>query len=240
MSRAKNSERDGKGPALPTARRSLVENEIYEHATRLFAERGFAGTTLQDIADALGVTRPALYYYVKSKEEILAKLVHEITEASATDLQEIATQTGLRPSERLRRLARATIIRVATNAPRFRLLVKSESELPDGIAQTNLEGRRAVLATITQVIQDGVVAGEFRPVDARTGALGVLGMCNWVAWWYRTGDDIDMIADTLTEMAVSGISRATHRLPQVQGPAGALALLREDIDHLEHLLTGNP
>ena len=55
-----------------TARRELVENEIYEQAIRLFAERGFAGTSLQDIADALGITRPALYYYVKSKDELLA------------------------------------------------------------------------------------------------------------------------------------------------------------------------
>ena len=51
-------------------RRELVENEMYEHAIRLFAERGFAGTSLQDIADAMGVTRPALYYYVKSKDEL--------------------------------------------------------------------------------------------------------------------------------------------------------------------------
>jgi AcrR family transcriptional regulator len=62
------------------ARRELVENEIYEHATRLFAERGFAGTRLQDIADALGITRLALYYYVKSKDELLAKLVTEVTQ----------------------------------------------------------------------------------------------------------------------------------------------------------------
>src|SRR5213079_854717 len=64
----------GKPPGATTARRELVENEIYEIAIRLFAERGFAGTSLQDIADALGITRPALYYYVKSKDELLAKL----------------------------------------------------------------------------------------------------------------------------------------------------------------------
>ena len=58
-----------------STRRELVENEMYEHAARLFAERGFAGTSLQDVADAMGVTRPALYYYVKSKDELLSKLV---------------------------------------------------------------------------------------------------------------------------------------------------------------------
>ena len=76
--------------AASTARRELVENELYEHATRLFAERGFAGTSLQDIADALGITRPALYYYVKSKDELLAKLVTEVTQGPLDELQKIA------------------------------------------------------------------------------------------------------------------------------------------------------
>jgi hypothetical protein len=49
----------------PTARRELVENEMFKQASRLFAERGFAGTNLGDIAEAMGITRPALYYYAK-------------------------------------------------------------------------------------------------------------------------------------------------------------------------------
>ncbi|MER5436873.1 helix-turn-helix domain-containing protein, partial [Streptomyces sp. NPDC002588] len=55
-----------------TARRELIENEMFEQASRLFAERGFAGTNLGDIAEAMGITRPALYYYVKSKDDLLA------------------------------------------------------------------------------------------------------------------------------------------------------------------------
>ncbi|MER5436948.1 helix-turn-helix domain-containing protein, partial [Streptomyces sp. NPDC002588] len=55
-----------------TSRRELVENEMFEQASRLFAERGFAGTNLGDIAEAMGITRPALYYYVKSKDDLLA------------------------------------------------------------------------------------------------------------------------------------------------------------------------
>ena len=78
-----------------TARRELVENEIYEHATRLFAERGFAGTSLQDIADAMGMTRPALYYYVKSKDELLAKLVTEVTDGPRGELTELVARDEL-------------------------------------------------------------------------------------------------------------------------------------------------
>ena len=48
-------------------------------ATNLFAERGFAGTNLQDIAEATGLTRPALYHYFKSKESLLSRLVAELT-----------------------------------------------------------------------------------------------------------------------------------------------------------------
>ena len=59
-----------------TPRRELVENEIYEHATRLFAERGFAGTSLQDIASAVGLLKGSIYYYIKTKEDLLYELVN--------------------------------------------------------------------------------------------------------------------------------------------------------------------
>ena len=140
VDKVKNPERTSKDKSSGTTRRSLVENEIYEHATRLFAEHGFAGTTLQDIAEAVGVTRPALYYYFKSKDAILAKLVHEITQEPATHLQEISARDDLTSSEKLRQLARITATRIATHAERFRLLIKSEGELPDEILTPTSKG----------------------------------------------------------------------------------------------------
>jgi len=68
-------------------------------------------------------------------------------------------------------------------------------------------------------------------------ALGVIGMCNWVAWWFRPGrDSIDAVADQLAEMAVAAVQRADHRIPEDEGPAAALKMLRQDVDHLERLL----
>ena len=227
----------GKPAGATTARRELVENEIYEHAIRLFAERGFAGTSLQDIADALGVTRPALYYYVKSKDELLAKLAADVAGGSAAQITELAGRPGLDAAGRLREIVRLTALRQATQPERFRLLIRSEAELPAELSDAYDTSRRAVLRAVTGVIEEGIRAGRFRPVDARIAALGVIGMWNWVAWWFRPDrDSPDAVADQLADMAIAALQRADHRIPDGEGPAAALKMLRQDIDHLERIL----
>lgn len=220
-----------------TARRELVENELYEHATRLFAERGFAGTSLQDIADALGITRPALYYYVKSKEELLAKLVTEVTNGPLEELTELVAR-DLDPVRKLRGIVETIVGRRARQPERFRLLIRSEAELSAALTEAYDEGRRAVLRTIAGVIEEGVRAGRFRPVDARVAALGVLGMCNWVAWWFHPGgrDSAEAVVEQLADMAVGALQRPDQHVLDGEGPAAALKMLRQDLDHLERIL----
>jgi len=220
-----------------TARRELVENEIYEQAIRLFAERGFAGTSLQDIADALGITRPALYYYVKSKDELLAKLAADVAGGSAAQITDVAGRPELDPVGKIREIARLNVVRVATQPERFRLLIRSEADLPPELSRAYDTSRRAVLKAVTGVIEDGIRAGRFRPVDARVAALAVIGMCNWVAWWFRPGrDSAEAVADELADMAIAALQRADHRIPDGEGPAAALKMLRQDLDHLERIL----
>lgn len=229
--------RGGSREKATTARRELVENELYEHATRLFAERGFAGTSLQDIADALGITRPALYYYVKSKEELLAKLVTEVTNGPLEELTELVAR-DLDPVAKLRGIVEIIVGRRARQPERFRLLIRSEAELPAALTEAYDEGRRAVLKTIAAVIDDGVRAGRFRPVDGRVAALGVLGMCNWVAWWFHPGgrDTADAVVEQLADMAVGALQRPDQHVLDGEGPAAALKMLRQDLDHLERIL----
>jgi AcrR family transcriptional regulator len=227
----------GKPAGATTARRELVENEIYEHAIRLFAERGFAGTSLQDIADALGITRPALYYYVKSKDELLAKLAADVAGGSAAQITELAARPDLDAAGKLREIVRLTALRQATQPERFRLLIRSEAELPAELSDAYDTSRRAVLRTVTDVIEEGIRAGRFRPVDARIAALGVIGMWNWVAWWFRSDrDNADAVAGQLADMAIAALQRADHRIPDGEGPAAALKMLRQDLDHLERII----
>lgn len=236
--RGSQGDRPGTHEDGSTTRRGLVENEIFAHAARLFAERGFAGTSLQDIAEAMGMTRPALYYYVKNKEDLLSRLVAEITQAPATQLAQIA-EAPEDAATRLRRMVHLTAARAATDSVGFRLLLRSESELPDELQAVHEAGRREVLRSVATVIAEGSRSGQFRPVDARVSALALIGMSNWVAWWFDPDGALepDTVAAHIADMAVTSLQREDGRVPESQGPLAALAMLREDLDHLEQLLT---
>jgi AcrR family transcriptional regulator len=165
------------------ARRQIIEHEIIEHAARLFAERGFAGTSVQDIADAMGMSRPTLYYYFKGKDDLLASLVTEVTEGAAAEIRAVARDGAKSATERLRSIARLLASWRAQQPGRFLLLIRSESVLPPDLARVNERAKRSTLRELTKVIEQGIAAGEFRMVDARSAALAVLGICNWVLLW---------------------------------------------------------
>ena len=206
-----------------------------EHATALFAERGFAGTSLQDIADAMGLTRPALYHYVASKDELLGRLVTEITGEPAGILAGINERADLEPAGRLHQMVTASALHQAAAPERFRLMIRSEAELPEPLCEEYERSRRLVLKEFIRVIQDGIDAGAFRPVDPRLAALGIIGMINWIAWWYRPGHDgnSESVAASLADMAVRSVLPERQAPPSCDGAAAAIAALRQNLDYLE-------
>jgi AcrR family transcriptional regulator len=220
-------------------RKVLVESQIVEAATELFAERGFAGTSLQDIADATGLTRPALYHYFSSKEDLLLRLVSAATEGPADDLRGLRLQEDVSRVERLHAMASSIALLQAQHPARFRLLIRSEADLPAALADTYDSGRRSVLREFMALIEEGVQSGEFRAVDPRTAALGIIGLCNWVAWWHKPGSDADdqRIVTELADMAVASVVATDRRETGSTGVARAIELLKQDVAALERLIT---
>lgn len=220
-------------------RRELVEKQILDQATRLFAEKGFASTTLQDVADATGLTRPALYHYVANKDELLSKLFSETTDTPAAVLHEINSRTDLEPTEKLRKMAASIALNQAQSSDRFKLIIRSETDLPEELSRSHQQSRRHVLKEFVVVIESGIRTGEMRPVDPRTAALGIIGMLNWVAWWQQPGDpDSDRaVANQLAEMAIRTVVQDDRSAAVPEGPERAIALIRQDVDYLERLLS---
>ena len=237
MSGIESDESPKQQPRERTVRRGLVEQEIFDRATHLFAERGFAGTNFQDIADAVGLTRPALYHYVKSKDDLLARLLEQFTEDTATGIDTISVRADLTSSDRLRDIVELLARRQGEYATRFRLIIRSEGDLPEPLAVRYAENRRAVLRSLATAIDRGIADGSFRAVDARVAALGILGTVNWVSWWFNAdgSDDLDAICRQLAGTAVAGLLDPIGTQGG-DGPQAAIAAIRGQIDRLERSL----
>ena len=213
-------------------------SEILEHATRLFAERGYDGTTLQDIADAIGITRPGLYNYISSKEQLLAALVRDVSENTAHIVRAVRLRTDLSSVEKLRTVVRALVLQRAGAPERFRVLDRTEAALPEEVAALHLKARREVLAEMRTIIEEGVSQGRVpSPGRAAGGAVGH-GMCNWVAWWFHPGSNhpAEPVADQLAQNAVDMLSYPEGTGPPTTAPHRALQMVRENLDYLERFL----
>jgi AcrR family transcriptional regulator len=213
-------------------------SEIYAQAAALFAQRGFAGTSLQDIADATGFSRQALYHYVKSKSELFEHLVTDITRSPAAELHAINSRDDLDARGKLHAIARALATHRAEHPDSFLLAVRSEANLPDELSEGHREGKRAVLDEIVRAVEAGQRTGEFRQVDATIAALSILGMLNWVAWWYNPEgrESAESIGQQIAELAVAVVACPPGTGGATTDPDAAFAVLRSNLDTLERVV----
>jgi AcrR family transcriptional regulator len=228
----------GRGNGHRNRRGDLVENELYKRAAELFAQRGFAGTTLQDIADAMGTSRTALYYYVKNKDDLLGKLVAEVSQELAGALRAIRRKADLSPEDQLHQMAQTMVSWMASRSVRFRLLILSEQDLPPDLARTHRNAKRTIRDELAAVIAEGVRSGVFRPVDEQVAAYAIVGMCNWTAWWFRPGPDhpTEPVVEQIAEMALHSLRWPDEERHKPEGTAGALARLEAELGSLKRML----
>lgn len=217
-------------------RRSLVTREMLDHATRLFAHQGYETTSLQDVADALGVSRSTLYHYVSRKEDLLAMLVEQMSRGLADSLAALHARTDLSSEGKLRELAESLVRQRAASPDQFRVLDQVESMLPEPLRTQHLQARRDVLAELTGVIEDGITDGTFKPLDARTAALSVLGMCNWVAWWYRPEHDLEPVVRQISRSVADMLVADSATRGRADSARSAVAQARASLDALERLI----
>ncbi|MGE5146373.1 MAG: TetR/AcrR family transcriptional regulator [Candidatus Eiseniibacteriota bacterium] len=218
-----------------SARKTIVAKEVLEQAALLFASKGFAATSLQDVAEAIGLSRPALYYYFPSKNALLAAMVEDVTVAAVTMLAEIRNNVELGPEERLRRAVESLVLWSLERPNRFKVIDRAEELLPPDISATHEAAKRQVLQAMSTLIADGVAAGILRPVEPRMAALSIIGMCNWTAWWWtpKSRHPKEEVATFIGEMAIAALRRVGPNQPSGNRLEDAIELLRSDLDYLE-------
>jgi AcrR family transcriptional regulator len=204
------SSKKSRANGRPAPRREILASEVLERAAHLFAERGFAGTNLKDVADAVGLSRSAIYYYFPSKEALLEELVQGVTLPAARVFDTVRARADLTAIERVRHAVHSLVLWVSERQKLFKLMDRSETELPPEIAKRHREAKRRVLSGMIDLVEDAISAGEANPVDARIVAFSFIGMCNWTAWWFNPSHDgtAAELADKIADLAFASIRRS--------------------------------
>lgn len=213
--------------------------QLMQAAEHLFLEKGVAGTSVNDLAQAIGVTRTALYHYISGKEELLEHLVRGFSLETAEQLRGIAGSTQRSAATRLRECIIAMTVRVAKNPQRFRLLLTSEYAFPQELARQHLAARRQTFHTLSGLVKQAIAEGTCRPIDPELAALTLAGVSNWVAFWFPRRNSADLTAERVAEYLADIALRGIMNPRSIEGEAGiphALTLLREDVQRLEQLL----
>ncbi|MBI4296095.1 MAG: TetR/AcrR family transcriptional regulator [Chloroflexi bacterium] len=171
-----------KGTAGSTLTR---RDEIIQVAAKLFAEKGYDATTLDEVAREIGVTKPALYYHISSKEEILQVIVSRIMK-----MMEEVTRTGrssVPPKERIEAMIRKLVEFPAENAEATRIAFEQATILHQRTQAAFRRRQKDVEQALQQTLQEGVDQGVFAINDVKMVSFAILGACNWVYHWFRLG-----------------------------------------------------
>ena len=218
-------------------RKALVRRQLIDKAAELFATRGYARTTMNDIAEELGLKRSSLYHYFRNKEEILDVLIEDQTVAPSQMLQRLIDDTSLPMLEKLRRAFSESILRKLSESAQFRVLDQIEFEMPAPQASQHRRMKRQVLELWSQLIAEGIASGDLRDVDSRMAAFAVLGIANWTAWWYSSSGKLTpkQIADAMTDIGLFGLAHNREGASSAGTVNDAIKTLKAQIEHLEHL-----
>jgi AcrR family transcriptional regulator len=157
---------------------SRARERLLAGATELFASKGYAATTVREIVERAGVTKPVLYYYFRSKEGIYLELMREPFGRFAAAVEE-AVLAGAPARERLFRLCLAAYDIFVENIDAARVMYSIYYGPPQGAPFIDFDAyHRRFQDAVLQVLREGIRRGEFRRVDPDDAMWAVIGALN--------------------------------------------------------------
>jgi TetR/AcrR family transcriptional regulator, cholesterol catabolism regulator len=178
--------------------------ELTRQAARLFAEKGYHGTSIGEIAEALGVQKGSLYAHIDSKQDLLYETMLEGARAFHAGLDEIPDD--VRPVEKIRFALRSHLRVVADQLDVATVFVQEWRYLEGERREEILGERRRYEERIRALFREGRDLGELRSdLDDATAALLALSAANWAYTWLQPGRDTDELADRFFALLIDGI-----------------------------------
>lgn len=192
------------------ARSSGRREEIVSAAAELFGRLGYHQTSMEDIAVAVGISKPTLYHYTKSKAEIVGWIHDKIADRMIENFER-AVAEGVEPHRRLWHVIHETICVMETEPGHLNVFFEHYRDLDKASRRIAARKRDKYYRLVVSTIEEGVEAGTLRTEDPELTALGIFGMSNWAYQWFRPsgGRSSEEIADHFWGLLVNGIGART-------------------------------
>jgi len=194
------------GADLRSRERDWKRNAVILAAARAFATRGYHNTSLDDLAAALNITKPTIYNYVDSKEELLFECFKQGVDQILAGFSEAETRGG-NARERLMTVARHYAIAVTGDFGWC--MVRLEEENLDKTMSAKIKTLKSdVDQGLRKLIRQGVADGSIRSCDPKMTAFTLAGALNWIAHWHRANDALspEEIATRVLEIFELGLA----------------------------------
>ena len=187
---------------------------VVEAAARAFNERGYHNTSLDDIAAALGVTKPTVYYYVESKEQLLVECFRAGLERIREAFEE-ASRSDRTARERLERALRGYAMAIASEYG-WCMVRAHEHDLGPDMGRQVKALKSEIDQGIRRLLREGMADGSIAECDPRITAFAMAGALNCIAHWYREGRTMsaDAVADAYLDFFRRGLAPRDAAPPQ--------------------------
>ena len=182
------------------------EGQIIEVATRIFQDRGYEATTIQAIADEVGLLKGSLYYYIDTKEDLLFQIIQEVHRGLRASVEQAEAVTD--PIAGIEAFIHAHVRFCAENLPAIHVFLHDFGALSEERHGEIIKERDAYNRRLRDLIADAQKQGLVRAdLDLDLMVLSIFGMMNWMYQWYRPGGrrKPNEIAETFTAITLSGI-----------------------------------
>ena len=162
----------------------MTRKGILEAAARIFSEKGFHATSMQDIADAVHLQKASLYYHFSSKQEILVAILDQALDIINNRLETVRLQS-LSADEKLRQAMVSYMQTIAENQNLAAVLLLEMRSLDPELKTRQASRREKFESVWNELIIEGKQQGIFNNVDPSLTGRAILGVMNWTVTWFR-------------------------------------------------------
>ena len=181
-------------------------------AARIFIERGYDATSVNDVASALGMTKAGLYHYISSKESLLYEIVNYSMDALEAEV--VAPVRGLRdPEERLRQILLRHASLATCHDGHVTQLTDELQALPPALRKKIERRKREYFDLVRSTLLELKAAGRLRDVDPTVATFSTLGMIIWLPQWFKPRARLssEEVAAEVTRLALGGLLKPKNR-----------------------------